>query len=69
MNCNHMEETLIVIGAAGHESQYNIFHFKVLSGPVKVMFSTQRWQHMYYSFLVCFCLHLTQQSLCELQGP
>ena len=54
MNCNHMEETFIGIGAAGHESQYNIFHFKVLSGPVKVMFSTQRWQHMYCSSLVCF---------------
>lgn len=54
MNCNHMEGISVGIGAAGHEFQYNIFHFKVVSGPVKVIFSTQRWQHMYYCFLVHF---------------
>lgn len=72
MNHNHMEDIAIGIGFAGHESFSRTSRFKVVSGPAKVLFSTQRWQHMFCDLLnsflepqpkLEFMLHDSQTSL------
>lgn len=50
MNCSGVKEVLISIESAGHENFSKASFVSVVSGPAKVLFSTQRWQHRYCCF-------------------